>query len=54
MNLEKAFQDIINNHKFTFKCPNCNQDVKVTLNDNGSTIKCPNCNSDIAVEVNRN
>lgn len=50
--LSDAFYNIANNAEISAKCPNCNADVKVTLNDNGSTVKCPNCESDIKVEVN--
>ncbi len=50
--LNDAAMNLVKNHEFTFKCPKCHSDVKVTMNDNGSYIQCPNCNSDIKVEVN--
>ena len=51
--LRNAFNNVVNNHKFTIKCHRCKASVEVSLKDDGTTIQCPNCNSNIKVEVHR-
>ena len=40
----------LNDEKFDFECPNCNQTIITTIGNVGKTIKCIHCGQEITLQ----